>query len=141
MRHKQEGKMNNTQNIVNIELTQTPLMNAAKLGDIENLNVILQSTDIFNWSKKNEEGQTALIIAILNNQKESVKTICNACEKLEDAKLTKSQLIDFKFSDEEDLLHYAIHRINNVIFQLKMKEALTPTCAPIMGASESLAIS
>lgn len=133
MRHKQEDKMNSGEKIMNIELSQTPLMSAAKLGDIENIQIILQSTDIFNWSKKNQEGQTALIIAILNNQKEAVKTICNACEKLEDAKLTKSQLIDFKFSDEEDLLHYAIHRINNMIFQLKMKETLTPTCAQIIG--------
>ena len=126
--------MKNPEKLSDIDLVkiENTLMEAARIGDIQNIQKILKSTDSFCWNKINEEGETALIIAILSNQKEVVKTICNACEKLEDAKLIKSQVLAFKFSDEESLNHYAIHRINNVIFQLKMKELLIPKSAPII---------
>lgn len=136
--------MNNIEKIMNIELKQkeTPIMKAAQIGNIENLNIILKSTDIFNGIEINQAGENALIIAILSNQKESVKAICNASEKLEDAKLMKEQLMKFKFNDDNDLNHYAIHKINNVIFNLKMKESLAFKYEnnKTLGNSENLAL-
>lgn len=116
---KSKDKMN-----INLTKVETDLMRAAKSGDTEKLKVILELTDIHIWSQANDEGQAALIVAIINNQKESVKIICNASKNLDDAKLIKSHLLNFKFSDEQDLAHYAMHRINNVIFQLRLEEAL-----------------
>lgn len=99
------------------------LIQAAIEGNADKVKDLLDHDADVN--EVNKFGQTALIGAVLNNQREVIQLICGYYADMVQVEKFRDQLKQIiNFDDEEQSIPFAKHKLNNVAHVFKMKEAL-----------------